>query len=163
MLTLVGEVSIVDAVPLLPAIVVPAKLDVQAKLDGLLNAQAYLTLNPGSVTIAASLQTALDLVAGIQAAIAVGVELPSLSLQLAAIADIIASLNIQLGLMALPTEAGVFVYSYDGTAAAFGGEVAAATSGGFPGGGPGDHVNALILATALAPTWTAMQGVFLTA
>jgi hypothetical protein len=97
---IVGEYTVGECIPI--GVAAKAALDVslglqlpelQAKLAGLLEIQASLTLTPPS--LAASLSAALALVASLEASIALG--LPSASIDLSVIAGIIAELNIFLG------------------------------------------------------------------
>lgn len=115
--------------------------EVQAKITGLLELQAQLTLNPP--TLAASLKSLLQLVASFEAAIALG--LPSASLDLSAVAVALAELNLirgqltaQLSLAAgfnlLLGTPGVALYRYAGSLD----PIAAQLEGGnpFPGVAP---------------------------
>jgi hypothetical protein len=70
---------------------------------------------------------------------------------------VIARLQAALGL----GTAGVEAYEYDGSAAAFGAEVASETAGGLPGGHPSDHLQALVLATRYPAVFDALRTIIL--
>ncbi len=134
-----------------------------AKLNvDLVNAQgAVAALNLTPPTIALSLDVAQRLVAGIEEAIALGVEVPSLSVQVAAYTAIIASINLQIAdISSIDQSAGgIHAYAYDGQANGLGPALPSA----LPGGEPADHVNALVLATSLPASWFALGQVIKTA
>lgn len=116
-------------------------------------------LNAHPPTIVASLATANALVATIEQAIAVGVQVPSLSLQLAAATSLIAAVNVEIEALGFDLgAAGIHAYTYTGTASGLG--PALPTS--FPGGGPADPCNALVLATSIPASWAALAQVLKT-
>jgi hypothetical protein len=121
---------------------------------------AALTIKPPA------LAANIEAVQKVAAHLALAVEGPTVTLQIAAITGLIAQLNVQiaaaLAFQATLGTAGVQVFAYDGTAASLGSEVTSATGAGLAGGAPGDHVNALILATSIPATWAAMQAFFTT-
>lgn len=133
---------------------------IQAELTGQEKLIAQLNLVPP--TIAGSLSSAKSIVASITAAAALGVEVPSLTLQVTAAAALIAALNLELApLLAMQNAlgvAGVHAYVYDGTAAGLGPSLPSA----FPGGVAGDHANALVLATTVPAAWAALGAVLKT-
>lgn len=137
--------------------------DIQAKLAGL------LSVNVLPPTLAASLNTALQLVANIQAAIVVGV--PPVDFQLAALADLIGSLQGQLAALQSQVAfsaalgvtlgaAGIHMYGYTGEAGSLGNEFQGQLSGGFPGGQPTDDTYAVMLAATTPAARAALQGFF---
>lgn len=159
-LTYIGELTIGGLMPGISAPFAAAVGDLQARLDACVAASANLTV---SLPLQAQIDIATQIIANLQAAIALGIGPPSISAQVTIMADLIAAIEAQLAVMlAVPfATAGVHVYAYDGTAGAFGGDVTAALTGGFPGGaGAGEHCNALVLATTIGATWTDMSAVF---
>lgn len=160
-LVYVGELTIGD---LLPGIAIPfiqAVGDLQARLDACIAAMAQITVGMPSLSL--QIQLALDIIANLQAAIAVGITPPTVSVQISVMVALIAQLEAELAIMlGIPfSTAGVHVYAYDGTVGAFGGEVTTALSAGVPGGaGPGQHCDAIVLATVIPTTWAALSLVF---
>jgi hypothetical protein len=147
---------------MLPGVVAPiaaAEADLDAKIA------AYADFRPVvALPMLAQLEIAESIVVGFQSCIALGIEPPSLSVQIDLVASALLAVRAELlliqNLLAL-LSAGVHAYAYDGTAAGFGPEVTAALTAGLPGGaGPTEHVNALVLATNLAASWSAMSAVF---
>lgn len=162
-LTYVGELTIGA---LLPGIEPPFLLavgDLQARVDALIAAQAQISVSMPALS--AQIDLAASIIANLQAAIAVGITPPSVSAQVSIMVALLVALEAQLALMlGIPfVTAGVHVYAYAGTAGAFGADVTAALTAGFPGGtGAGQACNALVLATTIGATWTDMQAVFKT-
>lgn len=158
-LTPLGSMTVGDAVPGVQIAVGASLPNLQAQLAGLIAAQFDITAHPP--TIAGNLAIAQAIVASLQAQIALGVEVPTASLQLAAIATAIAAIQGQLtALLALEAalgQAGVFGYIYSGPTNGLGGDLTAELAAGFPGGGPTDASNAIILATSVAPAWVALE------
>lgn len=159
-LVYLGSIDLGTAVPLaftVDASVVPK---LQAEVAGIIAAQVQLTASPPSIT--ASLALAQQLVAGIQAAIALGVTEPTLSVQLAALASLLvtvqADLTVALSLQTALGAGGVHAYAYSGQANGLGPSL----PDHFPGGAPTDAANALVFATTIPATWTAMQALFKT-
>ena len=160
-LTYLGGISIGAAIPGVGAALAISLTDLQARIT------ALLSFSPGEVDFAAQLALAEQLVISIQANITAGITPPSISVQIALIAGLLAALRAQLliilQLQNLLLTGGVDAYAYDGTAAAMGGEITTALASGLPSGGTGaTHVNALILVTRLTATWSAMTQVFIT-
>lgn len=98
--TLIGTRSIGQCLPIAVSANATAKASlnlqlpsVQAELQGALDVQAEVTVNPP--TLATSLQAALGLVAQLEASIALG--LPSASIDLSVVAGIVAKLQAKLG------------------------------------------------------------------
>lgn len=158
MLTYVGSLSLAAAVPVVATVFAEAIADLEARITAL--GAAIPTFTPPAV----QLELAKSIVAAIEANIALGITPPSIDLQiglfLAQIAELEASLQIVLDIKNLFAAAGVHVYVYDGDADAFGGELTTELAGGFPGGAPTDHTNAIVLATTSGATWSAMAQVF---
>ncbi len=90
------------------------------------------------------------------AAISLGVQVPTLSVQLAAIAAAVATLNVEVGILlsyqSALGAAGIHAYAFSGQANALG----PAIPSSFPGGAPTDAVNALLLVTDIPASWTAL-------
>ncbi len=153
-----GEVTLGDVLPGLAVARAALQLtggialaEVQAKLAGLINVQAALTLPPlpGAAIIGAA-QVLLALEANI------GLAAPTL--QLAGTVALVAQLNLLLGQIRAQLAldfglniGGIAAYSYEGTADALGSSLASVTSAGLPGGGPSDQCYAVVLA-ASTPT-----------
>lgn len=159
-LTYLGGVSVGAAIPGVEAALAVSLTDLQARID------ALLAFTPLEVDFAAQLALAESIVAGIQANITAGIAPPSISAQIALIAGLLSALEAQLEIILqlknLMLTGGIDAYAYDGDAASLGGELTAALATGLPSGGTGaTHINALILATRLSATWTAMGGVFI--
>lgn len=137
-----------------------AYADLQARVT------ALLAFNPAPINFGAQLAIAVQMQESLQLAITLGLPVPSISAQIAIMAALVASLETQLaiilGLQNALTVAGVFAYAYEGRADALGPEFATELSSGFPGGGPADFTNALVLATVTPACWAAMQTVFKT-
>jgi hypothetical protein len=136
--------------------------DIQARLAAL----ASFTPSPGNLP--ALIALAESIIAAIEAAIAAGIIPPSLSAQIAIIAALVADLeaavlavNMQLSivvnLLGLLASAGIFAYAYDGRTDGLGPALTTELAGGLPGGSGGDHCNAIVLATSVGATWTAMS------
>lgn len=141
--------------------------DIQARLA------ALASFTPTPPSLAADVQLAQSIVASLQAAISLGVTPPSIDAQLAivaalvvdlgaAVASINAQLAIVLGFINICATAGIHAYAYSGNADDLGAGMTTELAAGLPGGGPTDPINALVLATSLGGTWTAMQSVFKT-
>lgn len=109
---LIRTATLGEALPAVASLEAAAKGDIAAKLAGAIAAQARITANPP--TLAANLQVAQQIVASLQAAVAVG--LPTADFQLAALATLIADLQAQLAalLNLRLTEVGVSLYTWDG-------------------------------------------------
>lgn len=159
-LTYLGSKTVGDCVPAGVTVVADALVELNAKLAATLAAQASLSVTPP--TIALNLRLLLDLQAQIAAQIALGIELPTISLQLSVLFDLIAALNLQINfLLALQVAfgtAGIHAYAYDGAASGLGPSLPSS----FPGGTPGDHTNALVLATTVPAAWAALGAVLKT-
>ncbi len=153
-LTYLGSLSVGAIAPSVGATIGVSLPVLQAQLDGLAAAVVQLTAAPP--TIAASLTLAQALVTNITAAISLGVQVPTLSVQLAAIASAVATISAEVAILlsyqvALGS-AGIHAYAFAGQANALG----PAIPSSFPGGGPTDAVNALLLVTAVPASWTAL-------
>jgi hypothetical protein len=156
-----GTLSLGACVPGANAAIVAALPDMQARLTGLLAAQAQLTITPPAFT--ATLAAAVQLVAGLTAS---GV-LPSVGLQLTLIGDLIAALQVSVdALVALQValgSAGIDAWTYSGRADGLGPALAAATVSGLPaGGGPGASAYGVVLATTAPAAQASMQIILVT-
>ena len=132
--------------------------DIEARLA------ALLAFTPTPVDFTAQLTLAQSIVASIQSGIALGLPVPDISAQIAAVAALIAELTalialanaqitVLLDLQVTLSAGGVAAYAYDGTVANFGAEFDAEL------GGSGAHGNALVLLTVIPGTWSAMSAV----
>jgi hypothetical protein len=125
-LTYLGEASIGAVIPGVMAPLVAAEADLAAKI------QAFIDFKPTiALPMIAQLQIAADIVAGFEACIALGIEPPSIALQITLVADALAALRLQLAvileLFSLMAAAGVDLYAYDGKAGGLGPALALAT------------------------------------
>lgn len=159
MLTYVGELTIAAALPAVVTALGIALADVSERYAAL-----QLAI-PLPVPPDFNLGLATSILAGIQANISIGIVPPSIDLQIslfiALIAELAATLGIVVNLQNLLASAGVHVYVYDGRADTLGGDLTTALSAGFPGGSGGaQHTNAIVLATTVGATWSAMSAVF---
>lgn len=158
----VGSLTIGGCMPGAVAMSVASQADIEARLA------ALLSFAPAPISFEAQLVVAVQTLAGVQAAmlaaLTLGFQPPSIDLQIALILAQIAELTASLSIIATfggwMATAGVHLYTFDGTAENLGNELAAETEFGLPGGGPTDHVNALILATSSGAAWAAMSSVF---
>lgn len=168
-LRLVESGSFGDAAPLLVTVnaslgiaIAAALGELQARVAGLLKVQATLTVGIGPPTLLATIQATEQVLVNLEASFGG----PVVTLQLDAIAAILLTLNASIGALEamaqIPLGGSLFAYSFDGRASEFGPQVTAATGGGFPGGAPSDHANAIILATVEPATWAILQAVFRT-
>ncbi len=149
-LTLVGEVSIGALCPLVVGATADVFAELQAKLAGLVQLSATLTVTPP--TLAANLQAAIALVAALTLAIEAG--LPGIDFQITAVAALIASVEANLVLLLQLQEvlgAELYVYTYSGTAVGFGPAVTNALIGGWPDGSSPASPAAAIVLVATTP------------
>jgi hypothetical protein len=158
--TYLGSRTIGDTVPGVNGAILSAMGDVQARETAL--ASFVPSITPPSIS--ADIQTNGEILVNLQAAATFGIEPPSVDAQVAIMADALlllqGQLQVILDLLDVFGTAGVHAYAYDGQADAMGGELTAELAGGFPGGAPTDHANAIILATTIPATWVAMAAVF---
>lgn len=151
----IASASVGSIVPQFAGILAAAQARLQNELAARLRASGSVVVTMPTASAAAKI------LAQVQAM----VRGPSVRFNLTAQAALIASLRAQISLYARLIlalgAAGVDVYEYDGTAAAFGGEVAGETARGLPGGLPSDHMNALVLATRIPATWAALLEVLI--
>jgi hypothetical protein len=147
------------------------QIAVDASLPNLLAQQlgiqagiAALTAHPPS--IAGNLAIAQQIVASLQAQIALGVEVPGLGLQLASLAAALAALAAQIATLTSFADVlgvlGLHAYHYNGPINGLGPALAAALAGGLPGGGPFDASDALVIATSSPAAWSALSVVLKT-
>lgn len=160
----VAEVDIAACIPGAVGALLAAQADLQAKLTAMIAFSAQLGLP--ALSLAAQLNLAAQITASLNAALQIGITPPNISVQLtaalAAVATLTAQLKVYLDLFALLAHAGVFIYTFDGATNTFGAQMTTALAAGFPGHGPTEHANILVLGTVTAATWTAMQAVFKT-
>lgn len=176
MITYLGSVSLGDLQPALAS--ASASIDTNAtvaldaataKLDGLIAAKAEVTANPPN--LAGSLATLQQMLAGVQAAISLGVPeidagqmLADLDVSIgevmADIGDLQAALNASADISLALGAAGFAAWVYDGTAGNFASELGSETDGGILGGGSGQQINAIVIATPTPASWAALQEIF---
>lgn len=154
-LTYVGELTIGAAIPGVADALIAAEADLNARLSALIAFQATVSLD---------LSAQIGLAASISAALHAALEPPSLSLQIDLVTALIAQLEIQLAVIAhlfdLFANAGLHVYAYTGRADGIGPLLTTALTAGLPGGAAGDFTTALVLATTVGVTASAMGEVF---
>lgn len=157
-----GEQSLGACIPLAAQASLQADLgltgliaELTAKLQGYLSVTAALTVTVPDLT--ATIQGAVQVLASLQGQLVP----PSATLQLGVVVGLIAALQAQLvglgvaldlvaELDLLLAAAGIHLWSYTGTSAGLGSELAVATSGGLPGGSPGTQCAAVVLATSVS-------------
>lgn len=154
-LAYLGSRTIGECCPLALTINGYALAELQPKLAGLLNVSAALTIGPPSLGL--TITGAIQAVAALQASITG----PTVTLQAAVVLDLIAALQAQIALLlnfqALLGTAGIHAYVYDGTNSNFATVVNGALSSGFPGAPPANPANAVILATTSPVAWSALK------
>ena len=172
-LTSYGFVTIGQCVPMaltasasLSASIGLALPELTGKLAGFLNVQAALSIG------LPSLSANIDAIAKVALSLSLAIEGPTVTLQLSAIAGLIAELQFSLGQLhaqlsfslgfavALGT-AGIAAYGYDGPVSGLGSAVSAATSSGLPGGNPTDQAHAVILLATDPAAASALASFFL--
>lgn len=162
--TLIAETDIKATIPVPVGVLFSAMADLQVKLEAMIAFSAQLGLP--ALSFAAQLELIAQIQAALEASISLGIEPPTLNVQLDATLAAIATLKIQLqvyiSLFELMAHAGVFIYKFSGPTNTAGGEISAALAAGFPGHGATDNANILLLGTVDSATWAAMQGIFKT-
>jgi hypothetical protein len=166
--TYCGEVDLATALPGAAIAANNGILGINGALPDILSRIAALqSFSPSPVNFAVQLQLANGIVASIENAIALGLPAPSISAQIAAVLALIASLlatvstvNAALGTVVafegLLASAGVHVFAFAGTTSALGTELDASVSGTTLAGAS----SAIILATDVSGTWSAMGQIF---
>jgi len=167
-----GELSIGAAVPGANAAVVAGLAGINLALPDILARIAALqAFVPTPVDFGVQLILAQQMVTSVGLAISLGLPVPSILLQIAAIEALILALlatieaiNGQLDILVdIQTQlatSGLHAYAYAGTVGALGGEVTGALASGLPGGSSGDAAHALVFVTTTPATWSAMSLVF---
>jgi hypothetical protein len=159
--------TVLDAVARLDATCAISLPNLQAKVDGLVNLVAALTITPPS--LAANVVACAAVLASLQAKLSLG--LPGIALDVSALATLLASIEGDLGsiqgaasfsaeLAALLGTAGVHLWTYTGRADSLGGPLTAALAGGPPGGGSPSDAMAAIVCAATAPVPKAALNTF---
>jgi hypothetical protein len=131
---------------------------------------ALQAFSPQPVSFVAQLALANATLQGINLSIALGLPLPDINAQIAAVLALIAALlaavsaiNANLNTITLflsfLNEPGVHMYYFNGITANLGTEISAATSGGFPGGAGTDATQALLIGTSIPGTWAAIANI----
>jgi hypothetical protein len=154
-LAYVGSRTVGECVPLAVTAQGIALAQLQPKLAGLLNVSAALTIGPPSLAV--TIQGAIAAVAALQASITG----PTITLQAAAVLDLIASLQAQIALLlqfsVLFGSAGVHAYVYDGRNSGFAQQVNAVLPNGFPGAAASSGANAIVLGCTSPTTFSALR------
>lgn len=158
--TQLGNVSLSSALPTTAQAYGSVEGNLNAELAAAGNMSVSLDLGAPDLALA----TAIG--ADFSAAVVASVTEPYWGLQVDANLDLIAQLNAQLsaiaGIMAALGTAGIYLYTYSGTADTFGSGLQAVVGGGLPGGAPSDHVDALCLVASTPAAWAAIQTVMKT-
>ena len=157
MITRFASTSVGGVVPAFAGLLAFLKAKLTGDLSARLRLSGLIQVKPPKIAATVNAMAAL---AASLTATGPGVKINATA-QLDAIAIIQAQLLAYASLLAALGAAGVEAYEYDGTAAAFGGEVAGETARGLPGGLPSDHMNALVLATRIPATWDALLKVLI--
>lgn len=155
---LVAQTTIAGACPTAASAVGAVYASLQAQLAGALEASLRLSITPP--TLSAQLDAAVAIEAAIKASITLG--LPTIDIQIAALAALVASLNAQIAaLLAFQATFGEQVFLYAGSAQAkdIGAQTAAALAGGPPGVPPLSEC-AIVALVATVPSARAALGVF---
>lgn len=158
----VGSLSLAGLIPTSFALFASLNASIQAQLTGQLAMSANLGILPP--TLEATIQVAVTVLADLQAALALGITLPSVDLsvslnaQIVILEALIASLQ---AVIVLGSAAGIDAWTWDGPVNGLGPALGAALAFGSPSGGLGtDHSNALVLITRVSATWSAMATFF---
>jgi hypothetical protein len=139
---LVATTTLGGALPVLQTLQAAAIAPLQAQVDGLLTAQARLSVTPLPIT--KSLEIAQELVVRIQEAIGVGT--PEVDGQLAVIATALAGLRAAVAALDVGLGAGgVSVYRFTGPAASIAPELEGVIGAGPPGSLPEAAAGAVLL------------------
>lgn len=159
-LTPIGELTLTELMPGVVAPLIAAQADLQARITALLGFSATVGLDmSGLITLSAGI------LANLEAGLALGLQAPSLSVQINAVAALTLAIQAQLQLILDLLNllgASVSAWAYDGTAGGFGAALDGAFAGGISGGGAAQHVNALILATQYPAVWAVIAQIFRT-
>lgn len=159
-LTPIGDLTLTEVMPGVIGPLVAAEADLQARITSLLSFSATVGLDmSGLITLSAGI------LANLQAGLSLGLQAPSLSVQINAVVALTAAIQAQLQLIQDLFDllgASVSAWAYDGTAGGFGAAIDGEFAGGISGGGAGQHVNALILATQYPAVWTTLGQIFRT-
>lgn len=160
MITPLGTQTVGVFAPGVASILAALVAEVQGKVDGALAAQLSIGLSPP--TLAGQLDAALDAVASLTLAIAVGA--PELNVQGAIVAELVIELQAQLALLLeLNTALGVFGvtgFLFEGNASQLATELGGNTNGGVAGGAPGDSLTAIVLCASEPGVIAALSAIF---
>jgi hypothetical protein len=131
--------------------------ELQAQVAAL--AEASLSIDLGSLSFAAQIEALLDLVAKLQASLALGLEPPSVSFSAQIQLDLQAKLALLLELQSALGAAGIHAIRYAGRADDMGSEVSDAVSG-LPGVQASDACAGLVLLATAPAAIEALRKVF---
>jgi hypothetical protein len=149
-----GEIGINAALP-----------DIEARIA------ALLQFNPQPGNFSADIQLAGQIISQLQLAISLGIQPPSLSVQIAIVLAIIAdleavvlsinaNLQIVLAFISLLATGGVYGYGYTGRVDGLGPALTTELASGLPGGNPGDAAQAIVLIATASAAKTAIATMF---
>lgn len=156
----VGGLTIGEALPGVGIVLAPAFADISAKVAALASFTPTVTLD-----LAGQVSLAGDLLAAAQASLAIGIQPPSISVQLDAVATLLADVRISLGLFEVlfgQFAVGIHEYHYSGPTNMLGSEMTTELAGGFPGGAASDATEAIIIAGAVPGAWAVLSQIFKT-
>lgn len=166
-----GQLTVGGALPGGVALAAAGSAGISAALPSL-NEQlaALVAYVPAPIDFAAQLATLKAMILAVETSIALGLPAPSVSVQVAEIGRLIASLRGQIASVSAQLEVitrfqaafgagGVHAVAFDGPAGAMAAELAGvlATTAGL---GAGDDAHAVLLATTVPATWAALAALF---
>lgn len=154
-----GSVSTAEIAPGLGLPLITLIGELQAQLAAL--AELSLTVDLGSISLAAQIEVLLDLVAKLQAAIALGLDfqLPSIDFSANLQIDLQLKLKLLLDLQFALSAAGIHAFRYDGRADSMAAEVGAAVDG-LPGVQPSDAAHGIVLLATVPEAVEALRKIF---
>lgn len=158
-LVYVGNLTLAGLIPTSFALFASLDAYIQGELTGQLHMQANLSILPPSIS--ATITIAENILADLQAAIALSPPSISLSASLSAQIGILEAFIATLQAILVLSGGSIDVWTWSGPVNGLGPALTGALAGGAPSGGlPTDPSNALVLLTRSPATWTAMSTFF---
>ena len=159
MIRRLGSYSVGAIFPTLSGLLAHLFAQVRGRLTGALRASGTIDAGVSLPSVSARVNALTRIAAS------VALQPPAVRFNAAAnvavIADAQAALAVIGRFRAAFGAAGIEAYEYEGTAAAFGSEVAAETAGGLPGGLPSDQVRAIVLVARYPDSFEALRTIIL--
>lgn len=157
-LAYIGEINLGVLTPVALGCAASLTAALTADLALLLDLQIGLGLYPPSIGV--SISAVITLIAQLNAAITIGLTLPTVNFMAEVIADLELTLAIPLAFsLLLGGGAGIFCYAFGGSGAAFGPAISSAISNSWPDGTSGAaSANAAVLATTVPAVWDDVLG-----